>query len=67
MHTTQHRDYEILIRADPDHGQSMLNMHSARRQNQIKKIVLHKRISALTSTGEKPGGHEKLIKLPKAR
>ena len=66
MHITT-REYAILIQADPDHGQSMLNRHSARRKNQIKKIVLHKRISELTSTGEKPGDHEKLIKLPKVR
>ena len=41
MHTTtQHnttRDYEILIRADPDNWQSMLNMHSAKRSKPNKE------------------------------
>jgi hypothetical protein len=38
--TTQHnttRDYEILIRADPDNWQSMLNMHSAKRSKPNKE------------------------------
>ena len=36
-HHNTTRDYEILIRADPDHGQSMLNMHSARRKKRNKE------------------------------
>jgi len=38
--TTQHnttRDYEILIRPDPDNWQSMLNMHSAKRSKPNKE------------------------------
>ena len=31
------RDYEILIRPDPDNWQSMLNMHSAKRSKPNKE------------------------------
>jgi len=66
MRTTT-RDYAILIRTDPVMGKACSTCTPLGVKNQIKKIVLHKRISALTSTGEKPGDHEKLMKLPKAR